>query len=70
MASFSSPIIMPTRMALGSVPIPQVIGSWIVSAIGSVAAVWVAARIYRVGMLMYGKKPGFAEIVKWVKSAA
>jgi ABC-2 type transport system permease protein len=66
---FSSPIIMPTRMALGSVPISQVIGSWLVSAAGSVAAVWVAARIYRVGMLMYGKKPGFAELVKWVKSA-
>ncbi len=66
---FSSPIIMPTRMALGSVPVPQVIGAWLVSAAGSVAAVWVAARIYRVGMLMYGKKPGFAELVKWVKSA-
>jgi len=66
---FSSPIIMPTRMALGSVPVSQVIGAWLVSAAGSIAAVWVAARIYRVGMLMYGKKPGFAELVKWVKSA-
>lgn len=66
---FSSPIIMPTRLALGSVPLSQVAGSWLVSAAGSVAAVWVAARIYRVGMLMYGKKPGFKEIVKWVRSA-
>jgi ABC-2 type transport system permease protein len=66
---FSSPIIMPTRMALGSVRPAEVAGSWIVSAVGSVAAVWVAARIYRVGMLMYGKKPSLSELVKWVRYA-
>jgi ABC-2 type transport system permease protein len=31
--------------------------------------VWVSARIYRVGMLMYGKKPSLAELVKWVRYA-
>jgi ABC-2 type transport system permease protein len=67
---FSAPIIMPTRMALDAVPMSQVIGSWIVSAIGSAGAVWVAARIYRIGMLMYGKKPGMGELVKWIRSAA
>ena len=67
---FSSPIIMPMRMALGSVPMTHVIGSWIVSALGCAAAIWVAARIYRVGMLMYGKKPSMGELVKWVRSAA
>ncbi len=66
---FSSPIVMPTRLALGSVPLSQVVGSWLVSAVGSIIAVWVAARIYRVGMLMYGKKPSFAELVKWVRYA-
>ena len=67
---FSSPIIMPMRMAMGSVPMTQVIGSWIVSALGCAAAIWVAARIYRVGMLMYGKKPSMGELVKWIRSAA
>ena len=66
---FSSPIVMPTRMALGSVPISHVIGSWLVSAVGCIAAVWVAARIYRVGMLMYGKKPSMRELVKWIRYA-
>lgn len=66
---FSSPIVMPTRMALGSVPIAHVIGSWLVSAVGCIAAVWVAARIYRVGMLMYGKKPSMGELVKWIRYA-
>jgi ABC-2 type transport system permease protein len=66
---FSSPIVMPTRLALGSVPMSHVIGSWVVSALGCVAAVWLAARIYRVGMLMYGKKPSMGELVKWIRYA-
>jgi ABC-2 type transport system permease protein len=32
-------------------------------------AVWLSARIYRVGMLMYGKKPSFAEVAKWIRYA-
>jgi ABC-2 type transport system permease protein len=66
---FSSPIVMPTRLALGSVPMSHVIGSWVVSALGCVGAVWLAARIYRVGMLMYGKKPSMGELVKWIRYA-
>jgi ABC-2 type transport system permease protein len=66
---FSSPIVMPTRLALGSVPMSHVIGSWVVSALGCMAAVWLAARIYRVGMLMYGKKPSMKELVKWIRYA-
>jgi ABC-2 type transport system permease protein len=37
--------------------------------LGSVGAVWLSARIYRVGMLMYGKKPSMAELVKWIRYA-
>jgi ABC-2 type transport system permease protein len=66
---FSSPIVMPIRMALGSVPMSHVIGSWLVSLLGCAAAVWLAARIYRVGMLMYGKKPTMGELVKWIRYA-
>jgi ABC-2 type transport system permease protein len=66
---FSSPIVMPTRMALGSVPMSHVIGSWVVSLLGCVGAVWLAARIYRVGMLMYGKRPSMGELLKWIRYA-
>jgi ABC-2 type transport system permease protein len=66
---FSSPIIMPMRMAMGSVPMSHVIGSWLTSLVGCVAAIWLAARIYRVGMLMYGKKPSMGELVKWIRYA-
>jgi ABC-2 type transport system permease protein len=64
---FSSPVIMPMRYGLSSVPWTSVAGSLAVCALGCVAAVWVAARIYRVGMLMYGKKPSLAEVAKWVR---
>jgi ABC-2 type transport system permease protein len=34
-----------------------------------VGVLWVSARVYRVGILMYGKRPTFPEIVKWVRHA-
>ena len=66
---FSSPIIMPMRVGLSSVSWVSIIGSLALCALGCVGAVWLAARIYRVGMLMYGKKPSLAEVAKWVKYA-
>ena len=33
---------------------------------GFIGVAWVAARIYRVGILMYGKKPSYAELAKWI----
>src|SRR5690348_16158021 len=61
---FSSPIIMPMRVGLSSVSWVSIVGSLAVCALACVGAVWIAARIYRVGMLMYGKKPSLAEVAK------
>ena len=66
---WASPIIMPIRMGLTSVAPASVAGSLGVALLGSLGAVWLAARIYRVGMLMYGKKPSFAELAKWIRYA-
>ena len=66
---WSSPIIMPMRMGLTSVSPLEVGGSILVAMLGCVGAVWLSARIYRVGMLMYGKKPSFAEVAKWIRYA-
>jgi ABC-2 type transport system permease protein len=63
---FSSPIIMPIRMALTNVPAIQVIGSLVILAASCLGAVWLAGRIYRVGLLMYGKRPTFAELRRWI----
>ena len=66
---FSSPIVMPMRMVMMPVPWYQAAGSLAVGLLGCGAAVWLAARIYRVGMLMYGKRPSIPELVKWIRYA-
>ncbi len=66
---WSSPIIMPMRIGLTSVNPLTIAGSLVVAVLGSAGAMWLSARIYRVGMLMYGKKPSMAEVVKWIRYA-
>jgi ABC-2 type transport system permease protein len=66
---WASPIIMPIRMGLTDVAPASIVGSLAVALAGSLCAVWLAARIYRVGMLMYGKKPTMAELAKWIRYA-
>ena len=66
---FSAPILMPLRMTLIPVPWYEVAGSLGGVAIACLAAIWLSARIYRVGLLMYGKKPSFAELARWVRYA-
>lgn len=60
-----SPIIMPARIAFG-VPMWEVAVSMICLVIGCIVAVWIAAKIYRMGILLYGKKISFKEIGKWM----
>ncbi len=62
---FSAPIIMPLRLALGSVPWYELAGSLIGVFAACFLATWFAARIYRVGLLMYGKRPSLGEMIRW-----
>jgi ABC-2 type transport system permease protein len=62
----TSPIIMPIRMAVTGVPPLELGASLAFLAIGCVAALWLASRIYRVGLLMYGKRPTMREMARWV----
>jgi ABC-2 type transport system permease protein len=64
---FSAPILMPLRMTLIPVPWYEVLGSILGVVIACLLAIWVSARIYRVGLLMYGKRPTFGELARWVK---
>jgi ABC-2 type transport system permease protein len=64
---FTSPIAMPVRWAAAPVPLQQVAWSIAILVASVVAITWVAGRIYRVGILMYGKKPGIGELVRWVR---
>lgn len=67
MLPFSAPILMPMRMSVIAVPPWQIIVSILGTMVGCAAAIWFAARIYRVGLLMYGKRPSFKEMLKWLR---
>jgi len=62
---FFSPIVMPSRLAFNP-PIWEVVVSMLVLIITSGFFVWLSARIYRIGILMYGKKASFKELWKWL----
>jgi ABC-2 type transport system permease protein len=66
---FSAPILMPLRMSLVSVPWYELVISMGGVVLACVAAIWISARIYRVGLLMYGKRPSFSELARWVRYA-
>lgn len=63
---FTSPIAMLVRVPFG-VPLWQIVTSASLLVLGFLLTTWVAARIYRVGILMYGKKASIKEIVKWFR---
>lgn len=62
---FTSPIIMMVRIPFG-VPAWEIALSMVLLILGFMGTTWVAARIYRVGILMYGKKVSYKELVKWI----
>ena len=64
----SSPIVMMARIPFGvpgTVPWWQLILSMSLLVLGFVFTTWLAGRIYRTGILMYGKKPSWKELAKW-----
>jgi len=63
---FTSPVVMLMRIPFG-VPIWQQILSVVILFATFMGTVWFAAKIYRVGILMYGKKPSYKELIKWLK---
>jgi len=66
---FSSPLVMYTRIILGAAPAWQIAVSVVLLVITIIGAIWLCARIYRVGVLMYGKKPNLPEIIRWIRYA-
>lgn len=62
---FTSPIIMMVRIPFG-VPWYELLISVVILALSTYGAIWIAAKIYRTGILMYGKKPSWKEIGKWL----
>jgi ABC-2 type transport system permease protein len=66
---FLTPLLMFLRIVVLTPPWWQIVFSLVLMGLAIWGVLWVAARIYRVGILMYGKKPTFPELVRWVRHA-
>ena len=66
---FSAPIAMPLRLTVIPLSATDVALSLLSLVVGCWVALFVAARIYRTGLLMYGKRPTMREMVRWVRYA-
>jgi ABC-2 type transport system permease protein len=64
-----SQLTMFLRIVVLTPPMWQILLSIALLLLGILLVVWVAARVYRVGILMYGKKPTFPELMRWVRHA-
>lgn len=62
-----SPILMTVRVAATDVPWWQILTSVVLTITMFFGCVWLAARIYRIGILSYGKKPSIKEIIRWTR---
>jgi ABC-2 type transport system permease protein len=64
---FWSPMLMPLRYFMGGATLGQVGVSLGVLAVSTIVVARAAAKIYRVGILMYGKRPSFRELIRWLR---
>ena len=62
----TSPVVMMMRIPYG-VPVFEQIISVLILFLSVILIIWIAAKIYRIGILMYGKKPTYRELLKWLK---
>ena len=65
---FSSPILMVFRITVQTPPFWQIALSLAICAAGTFAVIKVSAKIYRVGLLMHGKRPTLVELYRWLRS--
>lgn len=63
---FTSPMVMMARIPFG-IPAWEIVLSLVILYGSFLAMVWIAAKIYRVGIFMYGKKPNLKELIRWAR---
>ena len=68
-APFFAPITMPVRILSDTPPFWQIALSFTINAVAIAGLVWLASRVYRIGMLMYGKRATIPEVWKWIRQA-
>ena len=63
---FTSPMTMMSRLPFG-VPVWELALSLVILYVSFMFLIWICAKIYRVGIFMYGKKPTLVEIIRWAR---
>jgi len=64
-----TPMIMALRIPLNAMPVWEIVRTIFVLSVSVIATMWAAGKVFRVGILIYGKKPSFDEIIRWLRSA-
>ncbi len=67
MIPFFAPIIMLARIVVQMPPLWEILLSMLIMVATIFGAIWIVSKIYRVGVLMYGKRPNLPEIIKWIR---
>lgn len=63
-----APFVTPVRYSLSPLPLTELLTSVAMMILGVLVMAWVAGRIYRVGILMYGKRATFGEMLRWIRA--
>ena len=65
-----TPMVMILRLsATSDTAMVEVLGSMALLAVAVLGVMWAAAKVFRTGILMYGKRPGFVEVLRWLKQS-
>jgi ABC-2 type transport system permease protein len=67
MIPFFAPMLMMMRIGIVNPPLWQIMLSMLIMVATILTFVWIAGRIYRIGILMYGKRPSLAELGRWLR---
>lgn len=69
MVPFASIMVMPARMALIEVPAWQILTSFVVNILTIIGIFIVSGKIYKIGILITGKKPSWGEVLRWIRTS-
>ena len=64
-----TPFVVPLRYSISPLPLLELLASLGVTVLGMLLIVWVAARIYRIGILSYGKKAKLRDMLRWIRTS-
>ncbi|HEX6558268.1 MAG TPA: ABC transporter permease, partial [Longimicrobiales bacterium] len=66
---FTSPLVMPVRAVLGSASTIEVALSFVLLVVTAFLMLWLAGKIYRIGIFATGKRPSMKEVARWIRTA-